>query len=71
MLYMFEKMARHLDGRPQLPKGSDPMVRLFVGKWETTTRSSFNRSAMDERTWLDNAGNPHRPRCTWRNDTTA
>ena len=35
------------------------MVRLSVGHWEDDTTFVVNTIGTDERTWLDNAGNPH------------
>jgi hypothetical protein len=61
MLYMFEKRWRVIwtDGR-QLPK--DPVPRWYgysVGKWEDDTTFVVQSVGTDQRTWLDNAGNPH------------
>ena len=47
------------DGR-QLPK--DPNPRWYgysVGKWEDDSTFVVQSVGTDERTWLDNAGNPH------------
>jgi hypothetical protein len=61
MLYMFEKRWRAIwtDGRP-LP--TDPDARWYgysVGRWEDDYTFVVETVGMDERTWLDNAGNPH------------
>lgn len=61
MLYMFEKRWRVIwtDGR-QLPK--DPAPRWYgysVGRWEDDLTFVVESVGMDERTWLDNSGNPH------------
>ena len=61
MLYMFEKRWRTVwtDGR-QLPKDPDPRWYGYsVGKWEDDYTFVVNSNGTDERTWLDNAGNPH------------
>jgi len=61
MLYMFEKRWRVIwtDGR-QLPKDPDPRWYGYsVGKWEDDYTFVVQSVGMDERTWLDNAGNPH------------
>jgi hypothetical protein len=60
-LYMFEKRWRvaWTDGR-QLPKDPDPRWYGYsVGKWEDDYTFVVNSNGTDERTWLDNAGNPH------------
>src|SRR6266850_577524 len=61
MLYMFEKRWRVIwtDGR-QLPRDPDPRWYGYsVGKWEDDYTLVVQSVGMDERTWLDNAGNPH------------
>ena len=61
MLYMFEKRWRVIwtDGR-QLPKEPDPRWYGYsVGRWEDDYTFVVQTIGMDERTWLDNAGNPH------------
>jgi hypothetical protein len=61
MLYMWEKRWRVIwtDGR-QLPKDPDPRWYGYsVGRWEDDTTLVVETIGMDERTWLDNAGNPH------------
>ena len=61
MLYMFEKRWRVIwtDGR-QLPKDPDPRWYGYsVGRWEDDTTFVVESVGMDERTWLDNSGNPH------------
>jgi hypothetical protein len=61
MLYMFEKRWRVIwtDGR-QLPKDPDPRWYGYsVGRWEDDSTFVVDSNGTDERTWLDNAGNPH------------
>jgi hypothetical protein len=61
ILYMFEKRWRVVwtDGR-QLPKDPDPRWYGYsIGKWEDDTTFVVQSNGTDERTWLDNAGNPH------------
>src|SRR5689334_9570756 len=61
MLYMFEKRWRVIwtDGR-QLPTNPDPRWYGYsVGHWEDDYTFVVNSNGTDERTWLDNAGNPH------------
>lgn len=61
MLYMFEKRFRTIwtDGRA-LPKDPDPRWYGYsVGKWEDDTTFVVETTGLDEKTWLDNAGNPH------------
>src|SRR6266850_7039445 len=61
MLYMFEKRWRVVwtDGR-QLPTDPDPRWYGYsVGHWEDDYTFVVNSNGTDERTWLDNAGNPH------------
>ena len=61
MLYMFEKRYRTIwtDGR-KLPTDPDPRWYGYsVGRWEDDYTFVVETIGMDERTWLDNAGNPH------------
>src|SRR5215475_9266822 len=61
ILYMFEKRWRVIwtDGRP-LPKDPDPRWYGYsVGHWEDDSTFVVNTIGTDERTWLDNSGNPH------------
>lgn len=61
MLYMFEKRWRVIwtDGR-ELPNDPDPRWYGYsVGKWEDDYTFVVQSVGTDERTWLDNAGNPH------------
>jgi hypothetical protein len=61
MLYLFEKRWRVIwtDGR-ELPKDPDPRWYGYsVGRWEDDYTLVVQSVGMDERTWLDNAGNPH------------
>ena len=61
MLYMFEKRWRVIwtDGRA-LPKNPDPRWYGYsVGRWEDDYTFVVQTIGMDDRTWLDNAGNPH------------
>ncbi len=61
ILYMFEKRWRTIwtDGRA-LPRDPDPRWYGYsVGRWEDDTTLAVESVGMDERTWLDNAGNPH------------
>lgn len=61
MLYMFEKRFRVIwtDGRA-LPKDPDPRWYGYsVGRWEDDATFVVQTIGLDERTWLDNAGNPH------------
>jgi hypothetical protein len=61
VLYMFEKRWRTIwtDGRP-LPKDPDPRWYGYsVGRWQDDTTLVVDTIGMDDRTWLDNAGNPH------------
>src|SRR5438552_18270957 len=63
MLYMFEKRWRVIwtDGRA-LPKNPDPRWYGYsVGRWEDDYTFVVETIGMDDRTWLDNAGNPHSP----------
>ncbi len=61
ILYMFEKRWRVIwtDGRP-LP--ADPEPRWYgysTGHWEDDYTFVAETVGMTDRTWLDNAGNPH------------
>jgi hypothetical protein len=61
MLYMFEKRWRIIwtDGR-ELPKDPDPRWYGYsVGKWEDDNTFVVQTIGMDDRTWLDNDGDPH------------
>jgi hypothetical protein len=61
ILYMFEKRWRVVwtDGRA-LPKDPDPRWYGYsVGRWEDDYTFVVTTNGTDERTWLDNAGNPH------------
>ena len=61
MLYMFEKRWRVIwtDGR-ELPKDPDPRWYGYsVGRWETGDTLVVHTVGLDDRTWLDNSGNPH------------
>jgi hypothetical protein len=61
ILYMYEKRWRVIwtDGR-QLPNDPDPRWYGYsVGRWEDDYTLVVQTIGMDERTWLDNAGNPH------------
>ena len=61
MLHMFEKRWRVIwtDGR-ELPKDPDPRWYGYsVGRWQDDYTFVVQSVGMDERTWLDNAGNPH------------
>jgi hypothetical protein len=61
ILYMFEKRWRVIwtDGRA-LPTDPDPRWYGYsVGRWEDDYTLVVNSVGTDERTWLDNAGNPH------------
>ena len=61
MLYMFEKRWRTIwtDGR-SLPKDPDPRWYGYsVGRWEDDYTLVVESVGMDDRTWLDNAGDPH------------
>lgn len=61
LLYMFEKRWRTIwtDGR-QLPANPDPRWYGYsVGRWLDDYTFVVNSVGTDDRTWLDNAGNPH------------
>jgi hypothetical protein len=61
ILYEFGKIWRVIwtDGR-ELPKDPDPRWYGYsVGKWEDDYTFVVETVGMDERTWLDNAGDPH------------
>lgn len=61
MLYMWEKRWRTIwtDGRA-LPEDPDPRWYGYsVGRWVDDTTFVVETVGMDERTWLDNSGNPH------------
>ena len=60
-LHMWEKRWRVIwtDGR-QLPADPDPRWYAYsIGRWEDDFTLVVNSNGTDERTWLDNAGNPH------------
>ncbi len=61
VLHQFEKRYRVIwtDGR-QLPANPDPRWYGYsVGHWEDDYTFVVESNGTDERTWLDNAGNPH------------
>jgi len=61
ILYMFEKRWRVIwtDGRA-LPPNPDPRWYGYsVGRWIDDSTLVVNTLGTDDRTWLDNAGNPH------------
>src|SRR5216683_4232325 len=61
MLYQFNRVWRVVwtDGR-EFPKDPDPRWYGYsVGKWEDDYTFVVETIGMDERTWLDNAGDPH------------
>src|SRR3984957_6958432 len=61
MLYQYQQVWRVIwrDGR-ELPKDPDPRWYGYsVGKWADDYTFVVETIGMDERTWLDNAGNPH------------
>jgi hypothetical protein len=61
MLYQYQRVYRVIwkDGR-KLPKDPDPQWYGYsVGKWADDYTFVVETVGMDERTWLDNAGNPH------------
>ncbi len=60
-LFMWERRWRVIwtDGR-QLPTDPDPRWYGYsIGRWEDDYTFVVNSNGTDERTWLDNAGNPH------------
>ncbi len=60
-LHMWEKRWRQIwtDGR-MLPVEPDPRWYGYsVGRWQDDFTFVVNSNGTDERTWLDNAGNPH------------
>lgn len=61
MLYQYQRVWRVIwtDGRP-LPKDPDPRWYGYsVGKWLDDQTFVVETTGLDERTWLDNAGDPH------------
>ena len=61
MVYQYQQVWRAIwtDGR-ELPKDPDPRWYGYsVGKWEDDYTFVIETVATDERTWLDNAGDPH------------
>ena len=59
--FMWERRYRTIwtDGRP-LPADPDPRWYGYsIGRWEDDTNFIVTSNGTDERTWLDNAGNPH------------
>jgi len=61
ILYMFEKRWRVIwtDGRA-LPANPDPRWYGYsVGRWTDDSTLVVNTVGTDDRTWIDNAGNPH------------
>ncbi len=61
MLYQYQRVWRVVwtDGR-ELPKDPDPQWYGYsVGKWVDDYTFVIETIGMDERTWLDNAGDPH------------
>jgi hypothetical protein len=61
MLYQYQRVWRVIwtDGRV-LPKDPDPRWYGYsVGQWEDDSTFVVETVGMDERTWLDNAGDPH------------
>jgi hypothetical protein len=61
MLYQYQKIWRSIwtDGRA-LPKDPDPQWYGYsVGKWEDDYTFVVETVGTDDRTWLDNAGDPH------------
>ena len=60
-LFIWERRWRTIwtDGR-QLPADPDPRWYGYsIGRWEDDTTFVVTSNGTDERTWLDNAGNPH------------
>jgi hypothetical protein len=61
MMYQYQQVWRVIwkDGR-ELPKDPDPRWYGYsVGKWADDYTFVIETVATDERTWLDNAGDPH------------
>ena len=61
MLYMFEKRYRAIwtDGR-SLPKDPDPRWYGYsVGRWADDYTFVVETVGLDDRTWIDNDGDPH------------
>ena len=61
IVYQYQRVWRAIwkDGR-ELPKDPDPQWYGYsVGKWTDDYTFVVETIGMDERTWLDNAGNPH------------
>jgi hypothetical protein len=61
MLYQYQRIWRVIwtDGR-KIPKDPDPQWYGYsVGKWEDDYTFVVETVGMDERTWLDNVGDPH------------
>ena len=61
MLYQYQRVWRVIwtDGR-ELPKDPDPRWYGYsIGKWVDDYTFVVETTGLDERTWLDNAGNPH------------
>lgn len=61
MLYQYQQVWRVIwkDGR-EVPKDPDPRWYGYsVGKWEDDYTFVVKTVGTDERTWLDNAGDPH------------
>jgi hypothetical protein len=59
--FMWERRYRTIwtDGR-QLPADPDPRWYGYsIGRWQDDYNFIVNSNGTDERTWLDNAGNPH------------
>jgi len=61
ILYEYQRVWRVIwtDGR-EFPKDPDPTLYGYsVGKWVDDTTFVVQTVGMDERTWLDNSGDPH------------
>jgi hypothetical protein len=61
MLYQYQRIWRVIwtDGR-ELPKDPDPSwYGRSIGKWVDDYTFVVDTVGLDERTWLDNAGDPH------------
>ena len=61
ILYQYQQVWRVIwkDGR-EMPKDPDPRWYGYsVGKWEDDYTFVVETVGMDDRTWLDNAGDPH------------